>query len=41
VTVDDGFEHIQDGGWTEAIPLGQIVDRLLAGGGKRSHRESS
>ena len=32
VTMDHGVEHVQNGGRTEAIPLGQIVDRLLAGG---------
>ena len=41
VTVDHRFEQAQDGVWAEAVPLGQIVDRLLAGGGKRSHRENS
>ena len=32
VTVDHGFEHAVDGRWTETVPLGQIVNRLLAGG---------
>jgi hypothetical protein len=39
VTGDHGFEHARYGIRTEAVPLRQIVDRLLAGGGEWSHRE--
>ena len=40
MAVDDGFEHVQYGRRTESVPLRQIINRLLSGGGKGSHCEA-
>jgi hypothetical protein len=37
VTVDHRLQHAQHGIRTEAIPLGQVVNRLFAGWGELTH----
>ena len=37
MTVDHRLQHAQHGIGTEAVPLGQVIHRLLAGWGKLPH----
>ncbi|MDV7393653.1 hypothetical protein RZS08_19915, partial [Arthrospira platensis SPKY1] len=37
IAVDDGVQHARDGVRTETVPLGEIVDHLLAGGSEGAH----
>jgi hypothetical protein len=37
VTVDHRLQHAQHGIGTEAVPLGQVINRLLASWGELSH----
>jgi hypothetical protein len=38
MTVDHRLQHAQHGIGTEAVPLGQVIHRLLADWGKLPHR---